>query len=205
MSKGEICGAFGFARLSLTLAYTRVTAMSAFVTGGGAAAAATSGASNEADRDDEAEDPKQYLAFMVEAKQKESELNSLQERTGCVRLGRSKDGLPIILLIPQLGLPRVLLPGETEKSILHNVMLLFFKVAHEVVKSPFDLVYGHAPLSFTSQREVFVKSYSMLPHRYKKNIKDVTLKQCQNIVDNLLLSLVYLLVATWNGRQILFI
>jgi hypothetical protein len=127
------------------------------------------------DRGDSEADGEIYTGYLTEARARSDELTSLQQSTGCVSLGCRRDGLPVLLLVPHLGLPRVYLQGETELDMLKKVLLLFIKEADEAVKSDYVLVYGYYPLTFMSQRELVMNTYSMLPKRYKKNIKDLYL------------------------------
>ena len=116
---------------------------------------------------DEFGNTKEYLDYLKEAN--ETDLQSL-ERCECVRSSVDNNGKPVLYFLPRLGFIK---SQSNSESQLRHMLLLFLKVAHEIVNKcdEYSIVYGHVQLSILSQQPLIFKYWQMLPRRYKKNLK----------------------------------
>ena len=53
-------------------------------------------------------------------------------RSGCYSIGSDNEGYPAIIFLPELGLPKAFLAGETEASIMKNLFLYFIRVRSDI-------------------------------------------------------------------------
>jgi hypothetical protein len=120
---------------------------------------------------DELPDFGDYAQRLLEAKA--GDLGAM-ERKGVVGLGVDSVGRRSIFLIPALALKDC--ANDTEKmAMMRNVMLLFIRIADEIVDHPYTLVYGHSATPLLAQTKVLHSYYKILPRKYKKNLKEMIL------------------------------
>ncbi|CAK9252798.1 unnamed protein product [Sphagnum jensenii] len=87
-------------------------------------------------------------------------------KSGCVTIGQDPQGYPVIAFIPTIGFDF----GEKSDETLHQIYLLFIKLAHPIVTSgPYSIVYSRKSTDW--RKPLVYDYYLMLPEKEKKNLK----------------------------------
>jgi hypothetical protein len=86
-------------------------------------------------------------------------------KSGCVSIGRDLQGYPAISFIPSMGFDY----GDKSEETLHQIYLLFVKMAHSIVTSgPYSVVYSRKSVDW--RKPLIYDYYEMLPEKAKKNL-----------------------------------
>ena len=110
------------------------------------------------EEDNEDKTHQEYNAHLREAH--ETNLTDT-EISGCVTQGTDEQGVPIIVCIPRIGFDN---KNTVNDAQLRKILLLLLKVADNVVKNKYSIVYAHDGAQYWLNRQPIVfRFYKLLP------------------------------------------